>query len=160
MTSSGNTVVIGFGSIALKDDGLPVHLIGKLATKPRFKHLTFLTSPVGGIELITLMEGYSTAVLLDTLKTGKGKPGEVKHFIYPKFDETFHLSSQHDVSFEQAMELGKRLGIQLPATIRILAIEIEDNLALGEEMSPSILGQLDVIMGTVVTVLEEVMQTG
>ena len=156
MTPSGKTVVIGFGSIALKDDGLPVHLIRKLATNPRFKQLTFLTSAVGGLELITLIGGYSTAVLLDTLKTGKGKPGEVKHFIYPQFGETFHLSSQHDASFEQAIELGKKLGIKLPARIHIVAMEIEDNLTLGEDMSPSILGQFDTLLNLVEIILRDV----
>ncbi len=156
MTSSGKTVVIGFGSVALKDDGAPVHLIRKLALDTRFKHITFLTSPVGGLELIPLIEGYSCAVLLDTVKTRGGKPGEVKHFVYPHFAETFHLSSQHDASFEQALELGNKLGIALPARIHILAVEIEDNLTLEEGMSVSVLERFDEILGMVGAVLLEV----
>ncbi|MDD5694074.1 MAG: hydrogenase maturation protease [Bacteroidales bacterium] len=156
MIPTVNTVMIGFGSTALKDDGLPAHLIVQLATDSRFSHVRFLTSPVGGLELIPLISGYSCAVLLDTVKTGKRPPGELSHFIYPDFHETLHLSSQHDASFEQAMELGKKLGIQLPSTIHILAIEVEDNLTLGEGMSEVITGRFDSILREVEDVLLEV----
>ena len=154
MTYHGKTVVVGFGSTALKDDGLPVRLIAQLATDPRFRHMTFLTSPVGGLEVIQLMSGHSCAVLLDTVKTGKAVPGEISHFIYPDFHETLHLSSQHDASFEQALELAKKLGIPLPGHIHILAIEIEDNLTLGERMSESILERFDEIRSKVEGILE------
>lgn len=153
MTCPGKTVVVGFGSTALKDDGLPLHLIGHLTTDPRFRHMTFLTSPVGGLELIQLISGHSCAVLLDTVKTGKSNPGEIIHFIYPDFIETFHLSSQHDASFEQALELGKKLGIPLPGRIHILAVEIEDNLTLGEGMSESVLVRFDEVLGKIGEVL-------
>lgn len=156
MTCPGKTVFIGFGSTALKDDGLPAHLIGHLATDPRFNHVTFLTSPVGGLELIPLFSGHSCAVLLDTVKTGKAAPGEVSHVIYPDFNETLHLSSQHDASFEQTLALGKKLGIPLPEKIHILAVEIVDNLTLGEGMSPAITERFDAILSLVGDVLQEV----
>jgi hydrogenase maturation protease len=156
MSCPGKTVVIGFGSTALKDDGLPAHLIGRLTTDPRFSQITFLTSPIGGLELIQLISGHSCAVLLDTVKTGKAAPGEVIHFIYPDFHETLHLSSQHDTSFEQTLELGKRLGIPLPARIHILAVEIVDNLTLGEGMSQAIAERFDAILSMVGDVLQEV----
>ncbi len=154
MTCPGKTVVVGFGSTALKDDGLPVHLIRHLATDSRFRDITFLTSPVGGLELIDLISGHSFAVLLDTVKTGKRLPGEVYHFIYPDFHETLHLSSQHDASFEQALELGGKLGFSLPARIHIIAIEIEDNLTLGEEMSAAITAQFKTILRAVEIIVQ------
>lgn len=156
MTCTGKTVVVGFGSTALRDDGLPINLIRHLATDPRFRDMTFLTSPVGGLELIHLISGHSCAVLLDTVKTGRISPGEVTQFIYPDFQETLHLSSQHDASFEQALELGKTLGFRLPARIHIMAVEIEDNLTLGEGMSPAIAERFDAILSMVGAVLREV----
>ena len=156
MKCPAKTVVVGFGSTALRDDGLPIHLIRHLATDPRFRDITLLTSPVGGLELIQLISGHSCAMLLDTVKTGKMLTGEVNHFIYPDFHETLHLSSPHDASFEQALELGKKLGFRLPARIHIMAIEIEDNLTLGEGMSPAIAERFDAILSMVGAVLREV----
>lgn len=131
----GKCLVIGFGSDALSDDGLPVKLIHDLKVMESHDWCTFETSPVGGLELLELLKGYDKAVLIDTQLTGRRKPGEVSLFTPQDFEETFHLSSQHDLSFHQTLKLAKEMGIGMPEDIRIVAIEIIENKRLGYEFS-------------------------
>ncbi len=129
---------MGFGSDALSDDGLPIRLISDL--KPLFdpNKLDFETSPVGGLELVELLKGYQKAFLIDTQKTGKRRPGEVSIFIPDNFEETFHLSSQHDLSFKDALRLANEMAIPFPSDIQIIAIEIVENKRLSFEFSVEI----------------------
>jgi hydrogenase maturation protease len=137
MTSkrSDRILVLGMGSEALMDDGIPVHLIRDLKASVSDPHFTFLTSAVGGIELLTLLEGYDMAVIIDTIKTPGGKPGDLNHFTKDNFRETFNLSSNHDLSFRQALTFAGRLEMTMPVKIEILAIEIAENHVLSHELS-------------------------
>jgi hydrogenase maturation protease len=145
----GKCLILGFGSDALSDDGLPVRLVDDLKTRYSQDDFTFTSSPVGGIELLGLLEGYEKAVLIDTQMTSRRKPGEIIEFTPGNFEETFHLSSQHDVSFQDAMRLAKLMEIEMPSQIHIVAIEVSENKILSFELSdlirdkyPSILSYL------------------
>jgi hydrogenase maturation protease len=136
--SQGKSLILGFGSDALSDDGLPVRLVHDLKSSLNPDKFDFETSPVGGLELLELLKGYETAILIDTQLTGRRKPGEISVFTPENFEETFHLSSQHDLSFHEALRLAKEMAIPFPADIQIIAIEIIENKRLSFEFSEEI----------------------
>lgn len=136
--SRGKCLVLGFGSDALSDDGLPIKLVNDLKVVTSQKAFTFETSAVGGLELLELLEGFETAILIDTQLTSRRKPGEIHEFTPANFEETFHLSSQHDLTFHEALRFAKEMGISLPEDIRIIAIEIVENKRLSFEFSEEI----------------------
>ena len=147
--SPAKCLVLGFGSDALSDDGLPVRLVADLQKIFNEESCNFITSPVGGMELIHLLEGYDEAILIDTQSTSRRAPGEISEFTPAHFEETLHLSSQHDLSFENALHLAEVMRIRMPSQIRIFAIEISENKLLSFEFSaiiqsryPSILSYL------------------
>jgi hydrogenase maturation protease len=151
----GKCLIIGFGSDALSDDGLPVRLINDL--KPLFdiKKFNFETSPVGGLELVELLKGYQKAFLIDTQKTGKRRPGEVSTFTPENFEETFHLSSQHDLSFKDALRLAETMEIPFPEDIQIIAIEIVENKKLSFEFSVEIDRKYSTILDQIINFLSQ-----
>jgi len=136
--SRGKCLILGFGSDALSDDGLPVRLIQDIKVLESHSRFTFETSAVGGLELLELLEGFDTAVLIDTQLTSRRKPGEIHEFTPANFEETFHLSSQHDVTFHEALRFAKEMGISMPDDIRIIAIEVVENKKLSFEFSDEI----------------------
>jgi len=141
--SQGKCLVLGFGSDALSDDGLPVRLTHDLQVVLSNKiqenrNFTFKTSAVGGLELLELLEGYDKAILIDTQLTGRRKPGVISIFTPQDFEETFHLSSQHDLSFRDTLRMAEMMGIPLPSDIQIIAIEIIENKRLSFEFSQEI----------------------
>lgn len=155
--SRGKCLVLGFGSDALSDDGLPVRLIQDIKVLESHSRFTFETSAVGGLELLELLEGFDTAVLIDTQLTSRRKPGEIHEFTPANFEETFHLSSQHDVTFHEALRFAKEMGISMPDDIRIIAIEVVENKKLSFEFSdeiqdnyPGILAQVRLAINKIV----------
>lgn len=155
--SRGKCLVLGFGSDALSDDGLPVRLIQDIKVLESHSRITFETSAVGGLELLELLEGFNTAVLIDTQLTSRRKPGEIHEFTPANFEETFHLSSQHDVTFHEALRFAKEMGISMPDDIRIIAIEVVENKKLSFEFSdeiqdnyPGILAQIRLAINKIV----------
>jgi hydrogenase maturation protease len=136
--SRGKFLVVGFGSDALSDDGLPLRLVHDLKVVESQNKFTFETSVVGGLELIELLEGFDNAVLIDTQLTSRRKPGEIHEFTPDNFEETFHLSSQHDVTFHEALRFAKEMGISMPNDIRIISIEVVENKKLSFEFSEEI----------------------
>ncbi len=128
-------LILGLGSEALMDDGLPIRLIGDLKEILNPLKYELKTTAVGGIELINLVQGFKIAILIDTTKSPEGKPGTVFKYSPEDIKETYNLSSQHDVSFQDALKLGAALNIDIPSRIVILAIEIFENRTLGSDLS-------------------------
>jgi hydrogenase maturation protease len=162
--SRGKCLILGFGSDALSDDGVPVRLIhdlkDRLSTDLKVSEsqnkFTFETSAIGGLDLLDLLEGYEIAILIDTQLTSRRKPGEIHEFTPDNFEETFHLSSQHDLTFHEALRFAKEMGISMPGDIRIIAIEIVENKKLSfefseeiEEKYPGILAQIRLVLGKI-----------
>jgi hydrogenase maturation protease len=134
----GKSLILGFGSDALSDDGLPVRLVHDLESSLNPDKFDFETSPIGGLELLELLKGYEKAILIDSQLTGRRNPGEISVFTPENFEETFHLSSQHDLSFHDALRLSKEMEIPFPSEIQIIAIEIVENKRLSFEFSEEI----------------------
>jgi hydrogenase maturation protease len=151
--SQGKCLVLGFGSDALSDDGLPVRLIHDLKSEFDSEEFEFTTSPLGGLELLELLKGYKKAVLIDTQLTGRRKPGEISFFTPQHFKETFHLSSQHDLSFKDTLRLAATMEIKFPENIRIVAIEILENKRLSFEFSDEIQAKYQSILSYLCRVL-------
>jgi hydrogenase maturation protease len=149
--SRANCLILGFGSDALSDDGLPLRLVQDLKSSLDFLKFDFETSPLGGLELIELLQGYHSAILIDTQKTGKRRPGEVSIFTQDHFEETFHLSSQHDLSFHDALRFAKQMDIPFPSDIKIIAIEIVENKRLSFDFSEEIEILYQEILATIIS---------
>lgn len=136
--SQDKTLILGFGSDALSDDGLPVRLVQELETVLNPLNYEFNSSPIGGLELLELLKDYQKAILIDTQLTGRRKPGTINFFTPDNFEETFHLSSQHDLSFHDTIRMAKEMDIPFPSDIQIIAIEILENKRLSFEFSEEI----------------------
>ena len=91
--SQDKCLILGFGSDALSDDGLPVRLVSDLKSILDTEKFLFGTSPLGGLELLELLKDLNQAILIDTQLTGRRKPGTISVFTPGNFEETFHLSS-------------------------------------------------------------------
>jgi hydrogenase maturation protease len=95
---------------------------------------------VGGLTLVEQLVGYDRVVVLDSIRTRDGRPGDWYSFTASALRPTMNLSSVHDANFATALELGRRTGLALPPDeqIAIFAVEIEDNLTFDERMSDAL----------------------
>ena len=132
------TLILGIGNEILKDDGIGPKIVSRLAAEFPANIFDFQSASLGGLELVELIRDYQRVILIDAINTGQGQVGDVYFFTPQDFKETLHLSNLHDISFLQALELGRHINIPIPDDIQIIAIEIREDKVFGEEFSPEL----------------------
>jgi len=131
-------LILGMGNDILTDDGIGIRLSQELEKIISHPKISFDTLNIGGLEIIEFLMPYETVIILDAIKTLNGIPGDVYHFIPADFKATSHLDNLHDISFLNALEVGKKLGIHVPSNIQIIAVEIVEDMEFGSDFTPQV----------------------
>jgi hydrogenase maturation protease len=132
------TLLLGLGNPILKDDSVGLKVVRELGDKVAEEDVHIEEASLANIDLLESIGSYDRLIIVDSIKTKEGNPGEIYQLRLDDFRSTLHLSSPHDINLATALELGKRLGMHVPGEIRIYAIEIEDNQTFSETCSPSV----------------------
>lgn len=155
-TRKNRVLLLGMGSEVLMDVGIPSRLVVDLKTNPRYPEMDFESIYLGGLDLLEYIDGYHTVIFIDTIKTKEGTPGRIHQFSTEDYQETLHLSCRHDLSFRDTLKLGDRLGFHLPSCIRIIAIEITEDLEIGTGLSKELNERYPEIRSKVVNFVDEI----
>lgn len=138
--SDMKTLLLGMGNPILSDDAVGIMLARDVgaALGPRPGVDVIDECSIGGLNLLDLVAGYDRLVVVDSIKTRGGVPGTWYRFDATDLRETMNLRNVHDANFATAMQLGRTVGMHLPddEDIHVLAVEIDDNVNFGEELSP------------------------
>jgi len=133
------TLLMGMGNPILSDDAVGVRLardIGReLAGTPGLAVLEECS--VGGLNIVEVVEGYDRLIVLDSIRTTGGTPGDWHRFTAKALRDTMNINNIHDVNFATALELGRRMGMKLPSEddIHIFAVEVLDLITFSEVMT-------------------------
>jgi len=142
VTGAPRTLILGMGNPILSDDAVGIRLAQDLKTRLGELPDTVFQEEcsVGGLNLLDVVSGYQRLIVLDSIKTPGGTPGDWHCFDGTRLRESLNLSSVHDVNFATALELGRRLGHTIPedSEIHIFAVEIEDNITFSESLTPAL----------------------
>lgn len=143
---------MGMGNTLLSDDGIGIivkrYLEQKLVNKEGIK---FTETHWGGFRVIDLLRGFDYAIVIDAIKTGRVPEGEIHHLKTDDLLPTLRLNSYHDISFITALHLARKMDYKIPSDIDILAIEIENNYTITENLNP-------VIRKSITTVSEKIIE--
>ncbi len=136
------TLLLGMGNPILCDDAIGHELARRIGARVADAS-GLVVEPectVGGLNLLDLVAGFDRLIVIDSIKTTDGRPGEWYRFDGAALRETMNLSNVHDANFATAMELGRRLGMQVPAddAIHVFAVEVRENLTFGESLGPEL----------------------
>ena len=133
-----HAVVVGFGNILLKDDGIGVHviqnmdsLLGKSARDYRL--IDGGTCPD---VLLHLPEEMNTLIVVDAVKGG-GEPGTIYQFCPDDIEfKGASLTSLHQLGLREGLESMKLLG-KYPERVIIIGIEAK-KIDWGLQLSPEL----------------------
>lgn len=136
------TLVLGLGNELYGDDGVGIHVIrklkGDLENKKKIfgwlKDVDFEESSLSGIALLDIIHGYDRLIIVDTIKKQNPTSGRIC-LLEEKDLRAIPGPSPHYVSLPQMLEIGKRLGLKVPSTIKVIAVEAENIHTLGEGLS-------------------------
>jgi len=152
-----NKILIhGIGNEILTDDGIGPKLVKRLQENLSIEDIDFETAFLGGLEVLEYIQGYQTVIFIDAIRTKDGIPGTVYELSLENFNDTIHLSSVHDVSFLTAVDLGKKLGLNIPENIHVIAIEIVEDRVFDDDFTPQIQEKYEHIFLEVKNIIEEI----
>ncbi len=142
--SQASVVVLGLGNSILRDDAVGLLVADRVRDLlADDDSVDVVYNERGGMDVLDAITGYSRAVLIDAIKTGKVEPGSLLVLDPDRLPPTRRLSGLHDLDLPAALELAGTLGIERPAQIRILAVEIIDDLEFGEQCSGPVQRAID-----------------
>lgn len=132
------TLVLGLGNHYLSDDSVGLRVIHQLRDEIDRPDVCFAEMGVSGLGLLEEIIGYNKLILIDSIKTREGKPGQVYKLKLEDLNPSMDFCSTHGIDFATVIELGRRLSYQIPEDISIYAIEIEDNTTFSEQCTPEV----------------------
>ena len=133
------TIIVGMGNTILSDDGVGIlvarDLMERLADYPYYE---VMETPLAGMNLIPMLEGYDRAIIIDAIEVSNPVPGTLHNFDLSELAATMHVTSPHGTNLYTAVELGRRCGLQMPGKITIFAIEVENVTTFSSECTPAV----------------------
>jgi hydrogenase maturation protease len=141
-----NILVIGLGNPILGDDGVgwkvAEHVQMRVENEARpFKHIIEVDfAAVGGLSLMERMIGWKQAILIDAIQTGMHPIGSIRVFPLADLVDVYagHSASAHDTSLTTALSTAKIMGLPIPESIIVVAIEAENIFAFSDELTPAV----------------------
>ena len=131
-----STLVLGVGNPILTDDGIGIKIAQRL--KEENAKLKVIETSEAGIALLDLIAGYDKLIIIDSIQTEKGKPGDLYKLEPGDLKPSKDFSSSHGIDVATAFELGKGLGYRMPKFVSIYAVEIKDNTTFGEKCTEEV----------------------
>ena len=130
------TLILGFGNPILTDDRVGIRVAQKIGEENPY--LEVIETSEAGLAIIDNVAGYDQLVIIDSIKTEQGKPGELYKLGLEDLKPATYFSSSHGIDIATAFKLGESLGYKMPNHISIYAIEIKDNTTFGEEFTEEV----------------------
>ena len=94
-----------------------------------------MESEVGGFALMELMAGWERVILVDSIQFDGVEAGTVIRIDPRNLRTSLRLRSVHEIDLDAALELGRRLGMEMPREIVIFGIQAADATSFGETLT-------------------------
>jgi len=143
-TDRDKTLVVGLGNPILGDDGVgwrvaeevlcrlesPVHKSDRL-------DVVVERLSVGGLGLMERMVGFGKAIVIDSITTREGTPGDLSCFPLSALPDhsAGHTTSAHDTSLQNALKIAQEMGFNIPEEVWVVAIEARQTLDFSERLT-------------------------
>lgn len=129
-------LVLCLGNALRRDDAVALHVARALAAAP-LEGAVVATSARAGLYLLDDMEGYDRVVVVDAVRTGAHRPGEVHALPL----EALHAPagpSPHAVGLPSALALARASGAPVPGRVWLVLVEVEEMETIGEGLTPAV----------------------
>ncbi len=132
------TLILGIGNTILTDDGVGCKVARRLEKRLRGRSdITVKETSLSGLSLLEEMAGYERLIIVDAIQTKSGKPGDI-YKLAPEDFKVGHMAIIHDLGLFSALDLGRKLGMDMPREVVIFAIEAKDMETFSEECTPEV----------------------
>jgi len=140
MGQEGRILILGLGNPILGDDGVGIAIAREIKSHwPDDRSIDVLEASLAGRFLLDVICGYRIVVIADAIITSEHAPAGSIHRLSPDdLGTVVNPYASHALDVRTTIELGKRLGYEMPETIRIYAVEIKENTTFREGLSQEV----------------------
>jgi hydrogenase maturation protease len=131
-------VVLGVGNRLMGDDGFGPRVIEALEKRDIPPNVELMDAGVGGMAILSWIEGADKVVIIDSVQTGNEPPGTIYRFTDKELppSEMFMLSL-HDLNLVDTINIG-RVVQKMPDEIVIYGVEVKRIAEFTIEMTPEV----------------------
>jgi hydrogenase maturation protease len=152
-------LLLGLGNDILTDDAVGLHIAREVRRRfGDWPNLVVVECEEMGLSLLDHIVGFQDLVLVDAVQTKQAAPGFL-HEIGLGDLSILPSMTPHFFGIGEALDLGRRLEMQVPDRVRIFAVEVEDPLTLGTKMTPALTQALPAMVERVIACLDELAST-
>ena len=133
--------MVGLGNPILGDDGVGWQIARQVQQQSGFPSTVEIDClSVGGISLMERLIGFERAILIDAFVTRQNPVGTLLCFSLEELPirALGHISSAHDTTLQNALQVGKEMGAQLPDEITVVTVEAQNVYDFSEELTPAV----------------------
>lgn len=155
------TIIVGLGNPILGDDGVGWRVAesvqDQLHNAGSGQSADVVQLSLGGLSLMENLVGYQRAIIIDAMNLGIGQTGGVYCFPLEALPNpnSGHLGSAHDTSLITALEMGRRMGVELPEEVMVVGIESPYVYDFSEHLSPEVTAAIPQATRAVLALLRE-----
>lgn len=136
------TLIVGLGNPILGDDGVGWKVAEEVRKQlPPNTPVDVICLSLGGLGLMEHLIGCQRAILVDSfVMSGNDQPGSILILNLndiPNYS-AYHTTSTHDTSLQNALEMGRALGAQLPEAVEVVGIATECIHDFSDQLSPPV----------------------
>jgi hydrogenase maturation protease len=139
-------LVLGMGNPILSDDGFGLVVAERLRAESLPDGVSVVSSEIAGLRLLELMRGHDKVVIVDALASGSRSPGEIARFSGDDFKGGHRYAAAHSLCIRTVLDLGEKLGYDMPREVVAYAVEAVDVETFGEELSPPVAASVDEVL--------------
>ncbi len=132
---SNKTLILGLGNSILRDDRIGLDVARLVQKELKLVDCNLVESQLVGTNILDFICGYKTLIVIDSIKTENGKDGDIYQLSLDDLPKQKRMNSPHNVGLYWTIQMGRKLGMDVPDIIRIYAIEVNDPFNFGEELT-------------------------
>ena len=153
------TIIVGLGNPILGDDGAGWHVAeavqNHLQQSGSGRGVEVVQLSLGGLSLMEHLVGFEQAIIVDAMNLEIGETGCVYCFPLEELPNpsSGHMGSAHDTSLMTALEMGRKMGAELPDNVIVVGIESPYVYDFSEQLSPPVSAAIPLATSAVLAVL-------
>ncbi|MBN2495055.1 MAG: hydrogenase maturation protease [Deltaproteobacteria bacterium] len=128
-------LILGLGNPILGDDRIGLEVARALHARLPPGAAALCEAELGGMELMDRLEGWRKVALIDALEPGALEPGALVELELDDLATRYAPLTPHNAGLCHCLELGMRLGMQMPDDLVVFAIGVQDPYTFSEQLT-------------------------
>jgi len=132
-------LILCLGNEIISDDGFGPYVAELLQADDRLNgKAEVISACTAGFGLIDILAGRDRVLIVDIIRTGNVPAGAVHQFPAGQLAPSRYLTTSHQINLPTALELGRQMGVIMPKSVDVIAVEGEDMETLRVGLTPAV----------------------